>query len=51
MFVDLISIGETYSRLFNGDLVVVDYPLSDWLAIMNRGTRCGTYPELVGLSF
>lgn len=38
MLVDLILVGERYSRLLNGGLVEMDYPLIDWLAMLNRGT-------------
>lgn len=51
MFVNLILVGERYSCLLNGGLVVVDYPLIDWSVTLHRGTCGGTYPELIGLSF
>ena len=51
MLVDLVLVSERYSRLLNGGLVVVDYPLIDWSVRLDCGTCGGTYPELIGFSF
>lgn len=51
MVVDLILIGEGYSRLLNGGLVVVYYPLNCRSAVLNHDTYGSTYPELICLPF
>jgi len=51
VLVDLLLVGKRYSRLLNGGLIVVDYPLVVWSGVLNRGIRGGTYSELIGLLF
>jgi hypothetical protein len=51
VLVNVILVGGSYSRVFYGCLIIVDYPLVCASAVLIRTWEGTTYPELIGLSF